>query len=197
MIDRQMSSELVCQAILAGWAEFVSNHKDDTAYAFALIGGQCANYLGFAIATEQGLLAVAAKYESAGYRYRAEDWQQVDNIEKLAAWLRWANPDDGWFYSDFPEHFLVQAKLDQLSAHGLLGDDDLEELCTEILASLQNSSAWREATNGSVIVGFTYGEDPRDFLRTATRCNPYPLVMQIWTESHIADELALRIERIE
>jgi hypothetical protein len=32
----------------------------------------------------------------------------------LMTWLRWANPDDGWTYCEFPERFGVQSALHRL-----------------------------------------------------------------------------------
>jgi hypothetical protein len=161
------------------------------------VGGQGSDYLIYALATEEGLRRVAAEYDRLGYRYQGEDWEEFDNREKLALWLRWANPDDGWHFGDFPKRFRVQPQLEELVRSGGLGDNgkDFEEFCTEVLASLQGLPAWREQTaGGPVVVGFTYGEDPRDFLRTATRANPYPLVRRMWEEQRQADELNQRIK---
>jgi hypothetical protein len=56
--------------------------------------------------------------------------------------------------------------------------------------------AWKPLqTKGSMITGVTQGCDPRDFLRTATRASPYPLVRQLWAEKWQAEEWADRIQR--
>ena len=47
----------------------------------------------------------------------------------------------------------------------------------------------------SLILGFTYGEDPRDFLRSATRANSYPFVMQLWHEYCLSQDADSRIKR--
>src|SRR5690349_5959474 len=118
------------QAILAALHEFARLHQSETPYAFALVAGQAGNYLGYAVATEQGLLRVATEYERRGYRYQGNDREQFDNREKLAIWLRWANPDDGWTYGDFPERFEVQRVLHQLRESGEFGErgEGFEEL---------------------------------------------------------------------
>ena len=216
----------------------------ETPYAFALIGGQCANYLGYAVATEQGLKDVADRYHDRGWRYEGFKHERFDNREKLATFLRWANPDDGWRYDDFDDSFQIQPMLQQwASTSGAETTDDdlegsvhrpgtgsffprraldarhrpktavrqfagknvpvpfdgrerlhLEEFCTDVLASLQAFAEWQaEPSAAQLIIGFTWGEDPRDFLRTATRANPYPKVLELWSEQWQAGELARRI----
>ena len=41
-----------------------------------------------------------------------------------------------------------------------------------------------------VIVGLTYGDDPRVFLRTATRSNPYRTVLRLWDEHWQSEEMS-------
>jgi hypothetical protein len=185
------------EAIIAAWLQFNEQHVDATPYAFALIGGPCAEYLGYAVPTEEGLQRLAAQYDSRGYRYQGSEWEQFDNFEKLATWLRWANPDDGWHYGDFPEHCQILPKLRELADSGAFsaGDYLFEEYCTDCIlepfgekAGLRNQLAC-----GRLVLGFTWGEDPRDFLRTATRVNPYPIVTQLWWEIFQAEETERRI----
>jgi hypothetical protein len=166
----------------------------DRPYALALVSGQCVEYLGYAIATEAGLRKVAAHYVARGYRYLGWEHERYDNQEKLATWLRWANPDDGWEYGDFPEVLGVKETLKRLVDSGTLtGDDaDFEGFCTDMLASLLQVSKWQPWAN-QVFVGFTYGSDPRDFLRTATRANPYPLVLKLWAEYWKGEDISPRI----
>jgi Domain of unknown function (DUF4303) len=193
-VDRLAFATLLRQAILGAWAEFIHAQPTDHPYAFALIGGQCGNYLGYAVATEQGLRRIAAHYDGRGYRYQGCEWEDFDNREKLSIWLRWANPDDGWQYGDFPDHFNVLPALAQLVEADAFGEDaeELEEFCTDVVASLQKETAWQPWSR-RVAVGFTYGEDPREFLRTATRANPYPLVRKLWREHWEAEELSDQI----
>src|SRR6516225_3794468 len=89
-VDRLTFASLLRKAILGAWNGFIAEHPMERPYAFALIGGQSGNYLAYAIATEEGLQRIAAEYDSRGYRYRA--WgHKLDNRQKLAQWLRWAN----------------------------------------------------------------------------------------------------------
>jgi hypothetical protein len=200
--NRLSFADTLRQAILVAFDEFRRQHPAETPYAFALIGDPDGNHLGYAVATEQELLQVASEYDRDGYRYRGYDGESFDNREKLTAWLRWANPDDGWTYGDFPERFEVQRLLHQLRESGEFGDrgEGFEELCTEILASIQKLLSGGEPTEpmreGPIVVGFTSGTDPRDFLLTATRANPYPLVRRLWAEAWQAEQISPRIQRI-
>jgi hypothetical protein len=201
-MSRLSFADTLRQAILAGFDEFCCRHPSEDPYAFALVGDPTGDYLGYAVATEQGLLRVASDYERRGYRYQGYDGEQFDNREKLMVWLRWANPDDGWTYGEFPERFDVQRAILQLFESGEIGGggEEFEELCTEILSSLQDllSRGHPSASNSerSIVIGFTYGTDPRDFLLTATRANPYPLVRRLWAEAWKAEEISPRIQRI-
>ncbi|HET6879580.1 MAG TPA: DUF4303 domain-containing protein [Pirellulales bacterium] len=182
-------------AILQSLLEFRQQHYD-TPYAFALLGSTTADSIDFAIATEEGLRRIAEKYDELGYRYSAHEWERFENIEKLAVWLRWANPDDGWYFGAFPEQFDINANLAELMEAAVPGQEapDLEELCVGVLASMPSLAGWREAVTGLVLVlGFTYGEDPRDFLRSATRANEYPVVRRLWSEQFFCEEMSSRI----
>jgi hypothetical protein len=124
---------------------------------------------------------------------------KFDNREQLRLWLRWANPDDGWAYGEFAERFEVRRALQQLLESGEIGEG-CEELFIEILSSLQDRLSRGEPTGSiserPIVVGFTYGTDPRDFLLTAIRANPYPLVRRLWAEAWQAEEISPRIQRI-
>jgi hypothetical protein len=162
-----------------------------------VLGGQSgAPYLASVVASEEGLQRVAAKYQTNGYRYKGfREERPATNVE-LAAWLRWANPDDGWYYWGLPDHKRIQEALVALIDAGWLGPggEEFEEFCTDVLGSLQTVPEWQtEMAEGQVVVGFTYGSDPQDFLRTATRANPYPVVLRLWSETWRANELCPRL----
>ena len=61
-MDRSEFSGLLRDAIPGAWDEFIEQHATETPYAFAFIGGQCGNYIGYAVATEEGLRRTANKY---------------------------------------------------------------------------------------------------------------------------------------
>jgi Domain of unknown function (DUF4303) len=181
-LDRPTLSLTLRRAIVGALAEFRRQAPDETPYALAIITGQCGDYLGYAIATEEGLHRVADKYAAAGYRYRGPEWEEADNRERLAEWLRWANPDDGWSYGDFADDLGITDGLAHLVRGGAFGEDaeGLEEFCTEVLAALRSDPNWLAVAAGvRIVVGVTSGEDPRDFLRTATRANDYHAVLQL------------------
>ncbi|HEX7447765.1 MAG TPA: DUF4303 domain-containing protein [Pirellulales bacterium] len=193
-MDRSQFARCLADAIISAVREFRMCHPSESPYAFAIICDQRARDLSFAIATEQALRQTAAKYDELGYRYQGFAWQQVDNTEELAVWLRWANPDDGWIYGDFPPR--IAATLSQLGTDGAFGDEaeQLEEFYTDVLVSLATNLEWQQIQNSKpLVVGVTYGEDPRDFLRTATRCNPFNIVRELWAEMWRAEEHESRI----
>ena len=110
-MDRPDFARTLRHAIVGALAEFRRRVPDESPYAFAIILGQCGDYLGYAVATEEGLRWVAAEYAARGYRDQGCGGEERDNLERLAEWLRWANPDDGWTYGDFPDGFGIAPEL--------------------------------------------------------------------------------------
>jgi hypothetical protein len=197
-MDRSGFADLLRDVVIGAWKEFRRQHPAELPYALALVVGRGGKYLGYAVATEERLKRLASRYHRMGYKYQAWDWERVNNRAKLADWLRWANPDDGWHCGDFPKRFAVQDVLHQLVESGTFGEDadQLEEFCIEVLSSLRADQRWvRLMGKCPIVVGVTYGEDPRDFLRTATVCNKYHVVRQLWSESWRGEELDHRISR--
>ena len=197
-MNRPALAQRLRDAIVAAVRAFRRGRPDERPYAFALVGGQAGDSIGFAIATEEGLRAAAKKYADLGYRYEGEDWEDVDHAEKLAVWLRWSNPDDGWRYRDFENLEALGRSLRLLFDRGESTDEGggFEAFCTdEVLSPLSRDPDWAGDPLGRpLVVGFTYGEDPRDFLRSATRANPYPVVMELWREHLQAQEVEPRIK---
>lgn len=192
-MNRSEFARVLQEAVVGALSEFRWHAPDEAPYALAIILG---HYLGYAVATEERLRRVASQYAAKGYRYRGWEWEEFNEIERLATWLRWANPDDGWHYGDFPDRFGVAPLLADLVESGAFGEDaqELEEFCTEVLARLQFDADWLAvAGTRQVVVGVTAGSDPRDFLRTATRANPYSVVRQLWAEHWRGEELCSKI----
>ncbi|MBI1323436.1 DUF4303 domain-containing protein [bacterium] len=181
-------------AIVKSFAEFRSSNPRETPYALAVIPGQTGNGVEFAVATEEGLIRVAQRYAAMGYRYRGYEATSDDNLKKLGSWLRWSNPDDGWTYGNSEWTREIHVSLASLVRRGEFGDDAemLEEFCMdEVLISLRTDSAWSEVTSGArVVLGVTSGENPRDFLRTATRANDYESVLRLWSEFRLGEEMS-------
>ena len=118
-------------------------------YAFTLIQGQQCNYLGYAIATAASLTATAAKYIAKGYRYHGS--RRMADADAIRAWLRWANPDDGWYYRDFDDSDTIQRFLATRSHD----DQALRKACIDQLKAVAHLQ--------DMTLGITYGEDPADF----------------------------------
>jgi Domain of unknown function (DUF4303) len=194
-LNRSEFARVLQRAVVGALSDFQRQDPDESPYALAVILGQCGNYLGYAVATEEGLRRVASEYAAKGYRYQGWEWEEFDNLERLATWLRWANPDDGWQHRDFPDRFGVAPVLANLVEGRAFGEDaeQLEEFCTEVLAGLQSDADWLAVAGERVVVGVTFGSDPRDFLRTATRANRYGVVRELWAEHWRGEELSSKI----
>ncbi|WP_435011795.1 DUF4303 domain-containing protein (plasmid) [Tundrisphaera lichenicola] len=192
-MDRPTFFSILRGATADALAEFRRHAPDETPYALAIIAGPCGAYLGYAVATEEKLHRVADEYYAAGYRCRGKAREKSDNLEQLATWLRWANPDDSWYFGDFADDLGIGDGLAHLVRGGEFGEDaeDLEPFCVEVLSALQEDPKWSATAAGlRVIVGVTSGEEPRDFLRTATRANEYDVVLKLWTEFGRGEELS-------
>ena len=98
--NRATFAEELRHAIVATLRQFREAHPDERPYAFALIVGQPgAWYISSAIATEEGLQEVAETYRDRhGYRFVSGKSERPASLEELKTLLRWANPDDGWYY---------------------------------------------------------------------------------------------------
>ena len=189
------------RAIVEALVDFRRQVPGELPYAFALILGQAGNYLGHAIATEEGLLRVATLYESTGYRYQGEPAAGISNLDQLMALLRWSNPDDGWRYGDFPVESGIPSDLARLVSAGAFGPqaDGLERFCCGVLAALQADPEWSTASSGlsrPPIVGVTSGDDPDDFFRTACQANDPDAVRQLQAEYSRSEELTPMIHRL-
>jgi hypothetical protein len=178
----------VCERLIIAMHDFRNDRSRETPYAFALIGGQSRDYVGYAVATEEGLRRVTESYFAMGYRSGDagdSDIDMDDQYQDLAAWVRWANPDDGWYQHPLPGSGELGALMRTLVFADGFDDNgySFEEFSVDVIARLQAEPTWRAAVGtGKVVLGFTYGEDPRDFLRSATRVNPYPIVRRLWSE---------------
>ena len=170
-------------AILNELETFVKNHASDTVYGMAMVMGQLGNYLGLAFATENGLEKISTKY----LNHKTSNWQEqrlYTDIENLKTWLKWANPDDGWHYVDFSEKHCIDKYLEELTKE-ISAEEINKEIEKNCIQALQN----KEFEKFDIIFGITYGEDPDDFLRTATQINTLEKVKQLWRDTKAAREL--------
>lgn len=198
-MDRAALAQRLRDSVIAAVQSIRYERPAEHPYAFALVGGQAGNYVGFAVATEEGLRETAIKYGERGYRYEGWEWEHADNVERLSVWLPWASPDDGWHYGDFDDSESLCHALRELFARGVLRDDDgsFEAFCAdEVLQPLSRDPHWtRDPLSATLTLGFTYADDPRHFLRSATRANPYPRVLDLWRQHWRAEEIDHRIKR--
>lgn len=142
-MTRQAFAISLKRAIVKSFADFRSMIPRETPYALAIIIGQSAERLGIAIATEEGLIRVAEQYAARVYCDRGHRWLELDNLELLCSWLRWANPDDGWFSVEFGSAHEISDSLSVMVRGGEFAadPDGFEEFCIEALISLRADPA--------------------------------------------------------
>jgi hypothetical protein len=172
------------KAILDELNTFISENPNDKCYGVAIIPGQVGNYISVAFATTNGLEKVATEYYDPN-KQTPKEQRLYGNIEKLKIWLKWFNPDDGWLYINLTEkHSELKLHLQKIVDEKDEDDIDeiIEKLCIQTLKD-------KEFSKMDMIFGVTYGEDKRDFLRTATMINTYKKVKSIWRDSFASDAL--------
>ncbi|MBO6514817.1 MAG: DUF4303 domain-containing protein [Phycisphaerales bacterium] len=171
----------IFDAMLRSLTEFKASNPTETIYAVALVQSASGRWVHCAIATEERL-------ETCAQGYNAKS-----SLEMVKTWLRWANPDDGWFQQTF-DHFgqsnhLLGAAIDceKLEAYG----DDVIELNCRVLGRLRDEDALKD----SVVVGLTHGDDPEAFVFYASQLNPKPLVERLKHEFEAGRAVEAEIER--
>ena len=117
-MDRPTFSLTLRRAIADALSEHLRAAPEETPCAFAVILGQFGNSLGYAIATEEGLVRVADDYFTKGSRCQRREWEAFDDRQRLAEWLRWVNPDDGWHYGSFAEGHGISGRWPSWSRPG-------------------------------------------------------------------------------
>ena len=158
---------------------FGDSHGVESIYAIALIPSSLGEYVHCAIATEERLAARAKTYKN-----------NLDpNSKRL--WLRWANPDDGWF-QDTHQHFDTACEL--LSAairDGTLSEFDkrIPEMMCDALRIIAES----DDANGRTY-SVTHGEDPQEFVYWASRINDDERMKQLQLEFAASQEAEDKIE---
>jgi hypothetical protein len=162
--EKERFLALLCQTTRETMRQFRREHPGEDLYAFALVPSPHHDGIICAFATEQGLDRVAGRYLASGSGSR-----EGDPLPLLRQWLRWANPDDGWyFYGNGDDPF---ARL--VPEYQGKGRPWTPPLCIEALQRLDAEGTFGAgADRERVVIGVTYGEDPEDFARFAKDSNP-------------------------
>jgi hypothetical protein len=191
VVDRLLP--LLCDATRATLHRFRAERPGEQVYAFAYVCPPEGTGVGCAIATEQGLTAVAQKYQRKGYRAG-----EGDPIPLLREWLRWANPDEGWYYEDlddggrFLEELLVALESGALRGH----PQWTPRLCVQALRHLDAEGAFGTgADRHHLVVGVTFGSNPKDFARFAREANPDDVWARLHAQMRRGHELAAQVVR--
>jgi hypothetical protein len=124
------------------------------------------------IATEEGLTRVAEKYARRGYTAR-----EGDTLATLRTYLRWANPDDGWYFlRGDPKLDEASKLLDDAQEQRLIrsAKKSMEKLALETLRALGKAGAFDAGEPGKEIVAnLTYqDESDEQKLAWARAANP-------------------------
>ena len=84
-MNRAALTQYLRDAIVTAVRAFRRERPGEQPYAFALVGGQAGNYIGFAIATEEGLGETAKRYVEWGdiSAMKVGDWEEVDHAREV------------------------------------------------------------------------------------------------------------------
>jgi Domain of unknown function (DUF4303) len=161
-------TEQLSQVVIATIDKFKTEHFNEKLYAFAFVASPEGDSVHCAFATEEGLTNIAAEYTS-----RYPSISKDDSLETQRVSLRWLNPDDGWYYYSFGDIFddfwSKPFAMNDLE----LFDESTENICVNTLKRLDEMGLFgKDGDRNSIIVGFTYGSDPDDFLHFAKEVNP-------------------------
>jgi len=138
------------------------------------------NHVHLAIATEQRLEQCAANYSN-----------NLD-FEAKKTWLRWANPDDGWYQDTF-SHF--ETASSELAASIASGDlEEFDDRISEILCAALNRVIESGTAVNGVTYGITHGEDPQEFVYWATQLNSEEVKQQIASQFAESQEIEKTID---
>lgn len=180
----QLAKQLAIE-VLSIVHQFESDHPYDQMYAFALMATAEGTWIGVAIATEQTLETVAQSYLQKGYQATTGN-----TLALLHLGLRWANPDDGWYYYDLPEpsSFLEQLQA-AFDAHAIeYFDGSTVNICLAALQQLDGNHTFGTGkVRENITLGFTYGEDFKDFVTFAEQLNPAAQVKRVRQELETGD----------
>lgn len=148
---------------------FYLEHPTDNMYAFALVAPAEGTSISCSIATEQTLSDIAQWYALQGYEAKSGDTLTI-----LRQLLRWANPDDGWYFYSFQEDEPILTELNKAFDSKIIKmfDGTTEVICIEALRQLDRDGAFGIGEiRQQITLGFTYGEDPEDFVKFAAQLN--------------------------
>jgi Domain of unknown function (DUF4303) len=171
MIDiniREVRSNYLLKVATETIKKFKREHKNECLYAFTLISPPEGSSVCCAFATEEGLTNIATNYINNHPRIARNNILEDQRLS-----LRWLNPDEGWHYyffdSEFSEFWLRPFTTGELN----LFDESTESICVSVLQRLDETNIFgSETERNRIVLGFTYGSDPDDFMNFAKEVNP-------------------------
>ncbi|MEJ1935634.1 DUF4303 domain-containing protein [Nostoc sp. NIES-2111] len=195
--EREQAFSAIRDAIATGIKSFLAAFKHDwvneTMYGFLLEASWEGTSVDAVAATEEGLLRIAKSYAADDAK---EDEQSI-NHQRIQ--LRWVSPEDGW-YANYDANFFTRANQLLVQAHetGLmeLGDQQLQQLCLEVLRELDSAGVFASAeTRQNIVIGVCdVGGDntEEDFLQWAEAVNPPVVMERLRRELQEANEIYTR-----
>jgi Domain of unknown function (DUF4303) len=161
-------SEQLLQATVAIIKQFKAEHPKEKQYSFSFVAPPEGTSVCCTFATEEGLTNIATEYVN-----NVPGISKDNSIETQRISLRWLNPDEGWYYYYFGDIFdglwlqpFITGGLEEF-------DESTEDICVDTLKELDKMGLFGKGDDRNLIViGFTYGYDPDDFLNFAKEVNP-------------------------
>ncbi|MEH2106267.1 DUF4303 domain-containing protein [Nostoc sp.] len=180
--EREQAFSTIRDAIATGVRDFLVAFRHDwaneTMYGFLLEAVWEGTSVEAVAGTEEGLLRIAQYYAAS----EGQEDEELINYQGIE--LRWGSPEDGW-YANYDADFFKRANQLLAEAHetGLmeLGDQQLQQLCLEVLRQLDGAGVFGSGkTRQKIVIGVCdVGGDntEKDFLEWAEAVNP-PIVME-------------------
>lgn len=172
--------DAIVSAIECTLADFRTVNPTEDIYGVALVRSAIGNHVHLAIATEQRLQACADNYSNNL------------ELEDKRKWLRWANPDDGWFQDTFSQFETASSELTAAINSGDL--EEYDDRTSEILCGAIQRVIESGAAGEGVAFGITHGEDPQEFVYWATYLNPESISQLVESQFAESQELEDAIE---
>lgn len=196
--EREQALSAIRDAIATGIKNFLAAFRhewaNETMYGFLLEAAWEGTSVEAVAATEEGLFRIA-KYYAAD-----EGEEDEESINHQRIQLRWSSPEDGW-YASYDADFFTRANqlLSQAHETGLmqLGDQQLQQLCLEVLQQLDSVGVFASAeTRQNILIGVCdVGGDntEEDFLKWAEVVNPPVVIERLRRELQKANEAYARL----
>ncbi len=161
-------SNYLLKVVIEAIKKFRAEHENECLYSFTLISPPEGSSVCCSFATEEGLTNIATDYINNHPRIARNN-----TLEDQRVSLRWLNPDEGWYYYFFDDNFSEFWLKPFTTGELKLFDESTDSICIDVLRRLDEVNTFGSETQRSrIVLGFTYGSDPDDFINFAKEVNP-------------------------